>query len=211
MIDDLSKIHPVNFFNDKVQQNENIGGPELYPILKEIQHMSTKDTRTTSYIDPILKDFIINNITNLSNTFIIKLLEDYIDKDEIAYLVDFNDKYDIKMYLYDALSKSTLATKDEISLCNIIESNIIFTINQFIQFYVIYKMIYKEGVDLYKYIYKATYDENKIPEMREQDKYVFCVSIMNNMLENMLQDIHLCCTALKVPILNIKLLSKGGN
>ena len=207
---DLSVIHPISFFKDNIIQNADIGNPEVYPILLEIQHMSTKDkVHTTVYIEDLLRDFVINNVSNLANTFIIKLLEDYISKDEIAYLVDFYDSFDIKTYLFNTITKSVLGTKDEISICNIIESNIIFVINQFIQFYSIYKIVYtNEGVDLYKLLYKETYGKDPEKEIKTQDKYVFCCSILNSMLDNMVSAINECCIALRIPILNIKTLSK---
>ena len=207
MSNDLSSIHPVNFFRDSVLKSPDIGNPEIYPILQQIQHMSTKDTHQMLHIEEILKDFIINNVSNLSNTFIIKLLEDNIGKDEMAYLVDFYGDFDLKSYLFDTISKNALYSYDPESICNIIESNIIFTLNQFVQFYVIYKLVYiKEGVDLYKTLYKETYGENPDGTMREQDKYVFCCSIMNSMIENLVPDITDCCNSLKSTIENIKLL-----
>ena len=210
--DELSVIHPISFFSNTVLQSADIGNPEVYPILQELQHMSTKDICSDNIVN-ILKDFVINNVSSLTNTFIIKLLEDYVDKNEVAYLVDFFDSYNIKSYLSNTLNSNVLATQDEVAISNLIESNIVFTINQFIQFYVVYKIVYnKEGVDLYKFLYNETYerypDSNK--EIKVQDKYVFCCSILNNMLEGMIPSIYDCCEALRKPILNIKTLSKEG-
>lgn len=206
MSNDLSSIHPVNFFRDNVLKSPDIGNAEIYPILQEIQHMSTKDAQQI-HIEEILRDFIINNISNLSNTFIIKLLEDNINKDEVAYIVDFYGDFDLKSYLFNTISKTVLSTKNSQSICNIIESNIIFALNQFVQFYVIYKLVYKkEGVDLYKSLYKETYGKNPNDTMREQDKYVFCCSIMNSMVENLVPYIKDCCDSLNSTIENIKLL-----
>lgn len=206
--DDLSIIYPISFFKDTVLQSADIGNPEVYPILQELQHMSTKDSCSDNVLD-ILKDFVINNVSNLTNTFIIKLLEDYIDKNEIAYIVDFYDSYDIKSYLSNTLNKNTLIIQDEVTISNLIESNIIFTINQFIQFYTIYKIVYnKEGVDLYKFLYNETYGADPYKDIKVQDKYVFCCSILSNILEGMVPAIYNCCEALRNPILNIKKLSK---
>jgi hypothetical protein len=212
LADDLTKIHPVNFFKDNVMQSSEIGNPELHPFLQEIQHMNTRPVDNT---DIIMKDFIINNVTNLTNTFIIKLLEDYIDKDEIAYLVDFYDSFRLKDYLYNTLSNTILTNTFIDTVANIIESNIIFAINQFIQFYVIYKIVYnKEGVDLYKFLYKATYEKAPENDIKEQDKYVFCCSIMNNMLNELVPDINECCRALRTPLLTVhcpKEVKRNGN
>jgi hypothetical protein len=204
--DKLSIIHPISFFDNTVLQSPDIGNPEVYPILQELQHMSTNGSNNV--ID-ILKDFIINNVLNLSNTFIIKLLEDYVDKDEIAYLVDFFDKYDLVLHLSNTLNSNVLATQDEVAISNLIESNIVFTINQFIQFYTVYKIVYnKEGVDLYRFLYKETYEKYPNKEIKVQDKYVFCSTILSNMLEGLIPHICYCCEALRKPILNIKTLSK---
>lgn len=204
--DKLSVIHPITFFDNTVLQTADIGNPEVHPILQELQHMSTNGSNN---VINILKDFIINNVLNLSNTFIIKLLEDYVDKDEIAYLVDFFDKYDLVSYLSNTLNSNVLATQDEVAISNLIESNIVFTINQFIQFYTVYKIVYnKEGVDLYRFLYKETYEKYPNKEIKVQDKYVFCSTILNNMLEGLIPSIYYCCEALRKPILNIKTLSK---
>ena len=204
---ELSDIHPVNFFREKPLKTEDIGKPEIYPILQEIQHMNT-DAKYESHINDILRDFVINNITNLSNTFMIKLLEDNINKNEIAYIVDFNSDFDSKTYLLNTIP-TVLSSKDSESICNIIQSNIIFILNQFIQFYVTYKLVYSnEGVDLYDFIYKLTYDEKPDKDIKDQDKYTFCYSILNNILESIIPNIKDCCDLLKSSIENIKILSR---
>lgn len=211
-MDNLDKMHPVNFFKDKVLQNSDIGTPEVYPILQEIQHMNTKGQQHQSYIEDTLRDFVINNITGLTNTFIMKLLEDNLSSDEIAYMVDFYQDFHMKEYLMDTITKGVLVGKDPDSICNLIQSNIIFILNQFIQFYSMYKIVYnKEGIDLYDTLYKLTYGESPTQDIRIQDKYVFCNCILSNMLEGMILNIKDCCESLKVTIYNIKMLAKGGN
>lgn len=209
---ELSDIHPVNFFGEKPIRSEDIGKPEVYPILQEIQHMNIKDENNKSlYIEDILRDFIINNVTNLSNTFMIKLLEDNIDKNELFYIADFDRTFDLKTYLFNSLSKTTLSSKDSESICNIILSNIIFSLNQFTQFYITYKLIYdQDGINLHKYLYKLTYDEDPSDNIKEQDKYAFCYSIMSNIIESLIPDIKDCCNLLESSIKNIKILSTGG-
>lgn len=204
---DLNAIHPVNFFKDTVFQSEDIGNVDLYPVLEEIKCIHSE---TGGHIEDLLKDFVINNICNISNTFIIKLLEDYINKDEIAYIVDFYGDFNLKGYLYNSLNKSILAKYDSANICNIIQSNIIFTLNQFIQFYVLYKLVYdNEGVDLYKFLYKETYnDEEPSKNDRTQDKYVFCTCILNDMINLMYNDIRDTCFRLKEVIDNIRLLGR---
>ena len=56
-----------------------------------------------------------------------------------------------------------------------------------------YKLIYdKEGIDLYKKLYKDTYGELPTKEINNRTKYVFCVEIMNNILENEMHNIKSC-------------------
>ena len=198
-------IHPISFFNNDVLQSKDIGNPELYPILQQIQHVNSG---TSNSINEFLRDFIINNISGLSTTFIIKLLEDNINKDEVAYMVDFYSDFNIKDYLLNTITKYSLFNKTPDTICNMIQSNIIFILNQFIQFYTMYKLIYdKEGVDLYSFLCKETYGD--IIDMNMQDKYVFCNSIMNNMLEDIVPNIKECSIALKNTITNIKNLNGG--
>lgn len=180
---DLKAVHPINFYNNQVIQNDNIGGADLYPVLEEINCIRSN---TGGNIDDTLKDFVINNICNLTNTFIIKILEDNISKDEIAYMVDFYDEFNLRWFLYYNIDKLMLRNYAPENICNIIYSNIVFTINQFIQFYTIYKLVYnEEGVDLFSFLYKDTYGnaEPKPEELKYQNKYVFCTTIMNNILE----------------------------
>ena len=198
----LSAIHPVYFFDNKVMKNENIGTPEVNCIIYQLQNMSTNNISYHN-MEIILKDFVVNNVSELSNTFMIKLLEDFIDKNEIAYIVDFNNDFDIKTYLINNLSSVDMYKLDNDSIINIIRSNIIFILNQFIQFYCMYKLIYNEGIDLYDFLYKETYSEDA-KDNKKQTKYVFCISIMNNMLETLLKDIDKCCIEMKSTIANIK-------
>jgi hypothetical protein len=199
---DLKVIHPISFYGDTVFQSEDIGTIDLLPIVNEINTKSAN-------IEDTLKDFLMNNITNLSNTFMIRILESNISKDEIAYIVDFLDGFNIRSYLNDSLDKLTLKNYDSENLCNIILSNIIFILNQFIQFYTIYKLVYsKEGVDLYKFLYKATYGSNPLEKEEPlQNKYVFCTSILSNMLEQEMKNISDCCIKLKDLIDNIRALN----
>ena len=62
--------------------------------------------------------------------------------------------------------------------------------------------------EAYKLLYKETYGKDPEKEIKTQDKYVFCCSILNSMLDNMVSAINECCIALRIPILNIKTLSK---
>lgn len=206
---DLEKIHPVNFFKNEILQNSEIGNCELDPIYNEITLMNNPNY--SPYIQELIRDFTINNITGLSTTFIIKLLEDNIDKDEIAYIVDFYQYLNMNYYLSDIVNRSLMSLhtiEDNNSICNIIESGIIFIINQFIQFYTMNKLVYSnEGVDLYKHLYKSTYDEDPKNTIRIQDKYVFCNCILNSILENMIPDIRKCCESLNEAIYNIKNIS----
>ena len=202
---DLKSIHPVNFYNNKVLQSTDIGSVDLYPIAEEIQCIRSN---IGGNIEDTLRDYVINNICNLANTFIIKILEDYIHKNEIAYIVDFNSSFNVKDYLYNSINKDIFRYSNE-NICNIIYSNIIFILNQFIQFYVLYKLVYtSEGVDLFDFLYKDTYGDNVYPkedELKEQNKYVFCVTIMNNILEEESNNIRNCCVKLKNIINNIKI------
>lgn len=199
----LDAIHPVNFYSNQVFQDSGIGNVEIFPILEELKCIHSE---TGANIEDTLKDFIINNVSNLSNTFIIKLLEDNFGKDEMAYLVDFYGDFNLKGYLFDSLNKQVLANYNSDNICNIIQSNIIFTLNQFIQFYTIYKLVYdKEGVDLYRNLYKETYGKEP-DEKANQDKYVFCTSILNNMVEELYPYIKESSVALKGVIDNIRLL-----
>lgn len=199
---DLKVIHPISFYNNTVFQSEDIGTVDLVPMINEI---NTKNGN----IEDTLKDFLMNNITNLSNTFMIRILENNISKDEIAYIVDFLDSFNIRSYLNDSLDKLTLRNYNSENLCNIMQSNIIFILNQFIQFYTIYKLVYsKEGVDLYKFLYKETYRENPKEDNEPfQNKYVFCTSILNNILEQDMKNIIDCCMKLKDLIDNIRALN----
>jgi hypothetical protein len=199
----LSVIHPVYFFDNKVMRNENIGTPEVKCVIHQLQHMNTSEDNSYNNMEIILKDFVANNISELSNTFMIKLLEDFIDKNEIAYIVDFNNDFDMKNYLINNLSTFDIYKLDNDSISNIIRSNIIFILNQFIQFYCMYKLIYNEGVNLYEFLYKETYGADA-PNNKNQNKYVFCISILSNMLETLLADIDDCCYELKSTISNIK-------
>ena len=200
---DLTAIHPVNFYNNKVLQNCDIGNVDLYPMIEEINCIRSN---IGGNIEDTLKDFIINNITNLTHTFIIKILEDNISKDEIAYLVDFYSDFDFRAHLNSAIAKPSLRKYNEENICNIIYSSIIFGLNQFIQFYTIYKLVYdKEGVDLYRNLYKETYGKEP-DEKANQDKYVFCTSILNNMVEELYPYIKESSVALQGVIDNIRLL-----
>lgn len=204
---DLSAIHPVNFYNNRVLQNTDIGSIDLYPIMEEINCIRSD---IGGNIEDTLKDFIINNICNLTNTFIIKLLEDNISKDEIAYIVDFYGDFNLKGYLYNSIDKNMIRQYSIENICNIMYSNIVFALNQFIQFYVLYKLVYtEEGVDLFKLIYDTTYgDKPTEEELKVQNKYVFCVTILNNIMENEYQNIKDCCDKLKDAIYNIRIM--GG-
>lgn len=205
---DLTAIHPVNFYNNKVLQNCDIGSIDLYPIIEEVNCIRNN---IGGNIEDTLKDFVINNVCNLAHTFMIKLLEDNISKDEIAYIVDFYADFKLKDYLNISIDKNILKLYSVDNICNIIYSNIIFTLNQFIQFYVLYKLVYtKEGVDLFSFLYKNTYP-NSTPtdtELKEQNKYVFCVTIMNGMLEDENDNIRNSCERLRDVIHNIRIL--GG-
>ena len=201
---DRSIIHPVIFFNEDALRTESIGAPEVDCIIRQV-------TKSNNYSGKlILIDFVINNITQLSTTFIIKLLEDNIDKNEIAYIVDFNSEFDMKSYLVNNIQYIDSDTDND-AIINIIRSNIIFILNQFIQFYCMYKLVYEEGVDLYKFLFSETYDTEVPTNTKQQNKYVFCYSIMSNMLETLLPDIDKCCVELKSTISNIKILLKGDN
>ena len=204
---DLTAIHPVNFYNDQVLQSTDIGNIDLYPILEEINCIKSN---IGANIEDTLKDFIINNICNLTNTFIIKILEDNISKDEIAYIVDFYSDFNLKGYLYNSIDKNILKSYPSENICNIIYSNIIFALNQFIQFYVLYKLVYtEEGVDLFSFLYQGTYeDKPSEDEQKVQNKYVFCVTIMNNILETEYENIRSCCESLRDVINNIKTLGR---
>lgn len=205
---DLTAIHPVNFYNNQILQNVDIGSIDLYPILEEVNCIRSD---IGGNIEDTLKDFVINNICNIVNTFMIKILEDNISKDEIAYIVDFNSDFNLKGYLYASLDKNILRTYSVENICNIIYSNIIFSLNQFIQFYVIYKLVYtNEGVELFKTLYKEAYGDikPKPEELKEQNKYVFCVTIMNNILEGEYENIRDCCEKLRDTISNILVLGR---
>lgn len=200
---DLTAIHPVNFYKNSILQSNDIGNGEIFPILEELKCIHSE---TGAHIEDTLKDFIINNVSNLSNTFILKILEDNINKDEIAYVVDFWADFNLKEYLSNSLTKQILANYDSNNICNIIQSNIIFVLNQFSQFYVLYKLVYtNEGVELYKFLYKETYGEEP-KEQSVQNKYVFCTSIMSNMVEQLYPQIQSVSFALKSVIDNIRML-----
>lgn len=200
-MDNIKVIHPVSFYNNTVFQSEDIGTIDLIPMVKELNVNSVN-------IEDTLKDFLMNNITNLSNTFMIRILENNISKDEIAYIVDFFDTFNIRSYLNDSLDKLILRNYSSENLCNIILSNIIFILNQFIQFYTIYKLVYsKEGVDLYKFLYKETYGSYPQDEEPVQNKYVFCTSILNNIMEQEKNNLIDCCMKLKDLIDNIRALN----
>lgn len=204
---DISAIHPIYFFNNEALRTESIGAPEVSCVIQQIQHKNTvnNDAKVGPYsMEQILRDFIANNVCQLSTTFMIKLLEDFINKDEIAYIVDFNSDFDIKEYLLNNLKEINIHSMDNVTIINIIRSNIIFVLNQFIQFYCMYKLIYNEGVNLYEFLYKETYSEEAPKDKKQQHKYVFCTSIMNNMMEALLPDINKCCTELESTIANIK-------
>lgn len=181
-------IHPVIFFNNHIIQTEDIGGPEVNSIIDINKKNADNKTRKL-----IIVGYLINNIVQLCNTFMIKLIEDNICKDEVAYIVDFNNDFNIRDYLFRNLR---YVNNDNVSI--LIKSNIIFILNQFIQFYCMYKLVYNEGVDLYKYLIKDTYNEEAPSDTKMQDKYVFCYSIMNNMLEEMLPYITECCNRIEI-------------
>ena len=200
---DISAIHPVYFFNNETLKTDSIGTPEVSCVVRQIQHKNTVDISSNS-MEQILRDFIVNNVSQLSSTFMIKLLEDFINKDEIAYIVDFNSDFNIKDYLLDNLKEMSIYSMDNASIINIIRSNIVFILNQFIQFYCMYKLIYNEGIKLYEFLYKETYSAEAPKDKKYQYKYVFCTSIMNNMMETLLSDIDKCCNELESTISNIK-------
>ena len=208
---DLTAIHPVNFYNNKVLQNCDIGNVDLYPMIEEINCIRSD---VGGNIEDTLKDFIINNITNLTHTFIIKILEDNISKDEIAYLVDFYGDFNLRSYLNSAIAKPSLRKYSEDNICNIIYSSIIFSLNQFTQFYTIYKLVYdNEGVDLFKYLYTNTYGKYNPTEeeLKSQNKYVFCVTTLNGLIEAEYKNIRDCCEKLKGAIYNIRILGGVNN
>ena len=123
---DLKVIHPISFYGDTVFQSEDIGTIDLLPIVNEINTKSAN-------IEDTLKDFLMNNITNLSNTFMIRILESNISKDEIAYIVDFLDGFNIRSYLNDSLDKLTLKNYDLILYLFLINLfNFILYINLYI-------------------------------------------------------------------------------
>lgn len=203
----LEIIHPISFFNNTILQSEDIGTIDTLPIVNCITNKSIN-------LEEALRDFLSTNISNLTNTFILRLLENNISKNEIAYIVDFYDSFDIKSYLRDSLNNHVLKNYSSEGICNIMISNIIFILNQFIQFYTMYKLVYSnEGVKLYEFLYKSTYgnDSKNIDVMDElvQNKYVFCVSILSNMLDNEIKNIGDCCLKLKDTIENIKMLTNN--
>ena len=195
------RITPIIFYEDKVIQSEDIGTNNELPIKNFLD--KTNNANLLINGDFIINNYIINNISDLCNTFMIRLLENYINKDEIAYIIDFTDKFDIKEYLkYSLLNAGIVSNSINNNqmmvsvLINLLFSDIIFIMNQFIQFYVMTKLVYKkEGIDLYKYLYKDTYEETA-PEARYQDQYVFCVSIMGSMLDLEIPNIHACLNKL---------------
>ena len=208
---DLTAIHPVNFYNNKVLQNCDIGNVDLYPMIEEINCIRSD---VGGNIEDTLKDFIINNITNLTHTFIIKILEDNISKDEIAYLVDFYGDFNLRSYLNSAIAKPSLRKYSEDNICNIIYSSIIFSLNQFTQFYTKYKLeYYNEVVYLFKYLYTNTYGKYNPTEeeLKSQNKYVFCVTTLNGLIEAEYKNIRDCCEKLKGAIYNIRILGGVNN
>ena len=129
----LDSIYPVHFIKDEPIQDSNSGLIDVSPqIFREaindsisLDMLSDYNSKLFSIYDKnnlniLIKDFIINNISELCNTFMIKILEDYIDKDEIAYIVDFNADYNLKDYLSKSLNFSFASNiKYDILLKNI--------------------------------------------------------------------------------------------
>lgn len=167
---------PIIFMKEQFIQHQDINGVLSDPYIEEVR----KGYITDYTKKHIIINFLISNITEFCNTFMIRLIEKYIDSKEIAYIIDFTDKFDMKGFL----SKTFYSVDLNQELTNIIYSDIIFILNQFIQFYVTTKLIYsKEGVDLYNYLYKDTYEENVSKSVSNQEKFIFCDMIMNSYLQ----------------------------